>query len=195
MCSSLFWGMQLLTHGSVLETLCLSVGPDTQANGMTADQVILAWSLVLIQGVRRLLETSLLGRSSGSKMWFVHWLLGIAFYLALGVSCWIEGAGMLQMREAVTAIMHFSDHPNISRRLNLHQICHFQHYPSRTESESDHWNSSLYPSIRYPARLPCLPRITTKVHTSDTSHISELHLPSLHCGMPNLSFLGIHSCA
>ena len=27
-------------------------------------------------------------------MWVVHWLLGMAFYLALGVACWIEGAGM-----------------------------------------------------------------------------------------------------
>ena len=33
------------------------------------------------------------GKPSTSKMWFVHWLLGIAFYLAVGVSVWIEGAG------------------------------------------------------------------------------------------------------
>ena len=32
-------------------------------------------------------------KPSTSKMWFVHWLLGIAFYLAVGVSVWIEGAG------------------------------------------------------------------------------------------------------
>lgn len=92
--SSLFWGTQILTKGSVLEFLCHSVGFSTQAKGMAVDQVTLTWSLVAIQGVRRLLETSLLVQSSRSKMWFVHWLLGIAFYLALGVSCWIEGAGM-----------------------------------------------------------------------------------------------------
>ncbi len=63
---------------------------------MTVAQVVVTWSLVTIQGVRRLLETSLLVRSSESKMWFAHWLLGIAFYLALGVSCWIEGAGKLR---------------------------------------------------------------------------------------------------
>ena len=80
--------------GSALETLSQSVGHNTQAKGMTIDQVVLTWSLVTIQGVRRLLETSLLVRSSESRMWFVHWLLGIAFYLALGVACWIEGAGM-----------------------------------------------------------------------------------------------------
>ena len=92
--SSLFWGIQILVKGSALVTLCRSVGTSTQAKGMTIDQVVLTWSLVTIQGVRRLLETSLLGRSSRSKMWFAHWLLGMVFYLALGVACWIEGAGM-----------------------------------------------------------------------------------------------------
>lgn len=91
--SSLFWGIQILKKGFVLETLCQSVGPNIRAKGMTIDQVILTWTLVTVQGGRRLLETSLLVRSSESKMWFVHWLLGILFYLALGVSCWIEGAG------------------------------------------------------------------------------------------------------
>ena len=86
--------MQILVKGSVLETLCQTVGSSSQGEGMTVDQVVLTWSLVSVQGVRRLCETSLLGRPSESKMWFVHWLLGIAFYLALGVSCWIEGAGM-----------------------------------------------------------------------------------------------------
>lgn len=92
--SSLFWGLQILAKGSVLETLCHSVGANTQAKGMTADQILLTWFLVTVQGVRRLLETSLLVKPSASKMWFVHWLLGVAFYLALGVSNWIEGAGV-----------------------------------------------------------------------------------------------------
>ena len=92
--SSTFWGIQILAKGSALVTLCQSVGTNTQAKGMTTDQVVLSWSLVTAQGVRRLLETSLLARSSESKMWFAHWLLGIVFYLALGVTCWIEGAGV-----------------------------------------------------------------------------------------------------
>lgn len=92
--SSFFWGVQILIKGSVMQALCHRFWSSTQAKGMAVDQVVLTWSLVTIQGVRRLLETSLLVKSSGSKMWFVHWLLGMAFYLALGVSCWIEGAGM-----------------------------------------------------------------------------------------------------
>lgn len=92
--SSLFWGLQILAKGSAFETLCQSIEHNTQAKGMTTDQVVLSWSLVTTQGVRRLLETSLLARSSESKMWFIHWLVGIAFYLAIGIACWIEGAGM-----------------------------------------------------------------------------------------------------
>ena len=80
--------------GYLLDTLCQSVGESNRARGMTLDQVVVTWSLVTVQGVRRLLESSFFVKSSGSKMWFVHWLLGIAFYLALGISCWIEGAGM-----------------------------------------------------------------------------------------------------
>lgn len=33
-------------------------------------------------------------KPSASKMWFVHWLLGIAFYVTVGIAVWIEGAGM-----------------------------------------------------------------------------------------------------
>lgn len=102
--SSLLWGLQIVSKGSVLQTLCQSVGSKTPAHSMTVDQVVLTWFLVTVQGVRRLLETSFLAKSSGSKMWFVHWLLGIAFYLALGVSCWIEGAGM-----SYSAFKHFVD--------------------------------------------------------------------------------------
>ena len=92
--SSMFWGLQILVKGYLLDTLCQSVGQSNRAGGMTLDQVVITCSLVTVQGVRRLLESSFFIKSSGSKMWFVHWLLGIAFYLALGVSCWIEGAGM-----------------------------------------------------------------------------------------------------
>ena len=92
--SSLFWGFQILVRGRLLEALCQSVGQSSRARGMTLDQVVITWSLVTVQGARRLLESSFFIKLSGSKMWFVHWLLGMAFYLTLGISCWIEGAGM-----------------------------------------------------------------------------------------------------
>ena len=65
---------------------------------MSADQVLLTWSLMAIQGFRRLMESITLARPSKSKMWFVHWLLGVSFYLAIGIAVWIEGAGMFAER-------------------------------------------------------------------------------------------------
>jgi len=38
----------------------------------------------------------MLARSSQARMWFVHWVLGIAFYLAMGVAIWIEGLPSLR---------------------------------------------------------------------------------------------------
>lgn len=60
---------------------------------MAMEQVFLAWSLMAVQGLRRLCESITLVKPSSAKMWFVHWFVGIAFYLAVGVAVWIEGVG------------------------------------------------------------------------------------------------------
>ena len=91
--SSVFWGVQFVSKGSILELICQSARNNDPKKSMSIDRIALTWTLMSIQGVRRLLESSLLAKSSASKMWFVHWLLGIAFYLAVSVSIWIEGAG------------------------------------------------------------------------------------------------------
>ena len=91
--SSVFWGVQFISKGRALEFICLNAPHADPSRSMTIDQIALTWSLMSIQGVRRLLESSMLAKPSTSKMWFVHWLLGIAFYLAVGVSVLIEGAG------------------------------------------------------------------------------------------------------
>ncbi|KAF2850058.1 hypothetical protein T440DRAFT_113287 [Plenodomus tracheiphilus IPT5] len=51
------------------------------------------WALMLLQGVRRMLESYAYTSSSKSTMWFAHWLLGLAFYLSVNVAIWIEGPG------------------------------------------------------------------------------------------------------
>ena len=56
------------------------------------DQIVLVWSLMTVQGVRRLFESYFVTKHSESRMWFVHWYMGVAFYLAMGVAIWIEGA-------------------------------------------------------------------------------------------------------
>lgn len=60
---------------------------------MFANQAALAWALMSVQGTRRLLESMTISIPSKSKMFIAHWLLGIAFYLAMGVAVWIEVTG------------------------------------------------------------------------------------------------------
>ena len=67
--------------------------PTSSERAMPVVRIILAWALMSAQGVRRLVESAIFAKPSMSKMWFVHWILGIAFYTAIGVAVWIEGAG------------------------------------------------------------------------------------------------------
>jgi len=91
--SSIFWGIQLVTHSSLLQAISVQESrPPSRA--MSFDQVRLTWLLMLVQGMRRLYECVLVSKPSKSSMWFAHWLIGIAFYLAIGVAVWIEGVGM-----------------------------------------------------------------------------------------------------
>lgn len=69
--SSLFWGWKLRLW---------------DADG----QLPVVWALMLLQGVRRLAESSVYTSSSKSSMLFVHWIQGLLFYLAANVAVWVE---------------------------------------------------------------------------------------------------------
>lgn len=64
---------------------------------MSVHQVMICWTLMAAQGARRVYECFVFSKPSSSKMWFVHWLLGIAFYLATGIAIWIEGTGVFSL--------------------------------------------------------------------------------------------------
>ena len=91
--SSLFWGIQIATHGSVLESILNSTRPSDQSLNQSIDRVYLAWFCLLAQGIRRYYETVYVSKASQSKMWVGHYLIGILYYAATGVSVWAEGAG------------------------------------------------------------------------------------------------------
>jgi len=88
-----FWMSQVLTKGAAFRLVTNLGEPESLRNAVSVDQIALTWALMMIQTIRRLFEASFLAKPSTSKMWFVHWLLGIAFYLAMGATVWIEGAG------------------------------------------------------------------------------------------------------
>lgn len=87
--SSIFWAVQFLTHGRAFDLLAshqISKDP-----GMTINQVALVWCFMTLQGVRRLYESITLAKPSQSKMWVGLWLTGMAYYIFIGISIWIEG--------------------------------------------------------------------------------------------------------
>jgi 3-oxo-5-alpha-steroid 4-dehydrogenase 3 len=94
--SSLFWAMQILLQGRVFDMVLawqqdVSSGKEDGSPGMTADQVAVMWLLMMMQGARRLYESVLLTKPSQSKMGWMHWLLGMGFYLVMGIAIWVEG--------------------------------------------------------------------------------------------------------
>lgn len=99
--SSVFWAFQLLSKGFAFQLVSGHVRSTNASSSMTVDQVALTWGLMTVQGIRRLYESSTLGESSTSKMWFTYWLLGMTFYLAFGVALWIEGTPAILVSESV----------------------------------------------------------------------------------------------
>lgn len=90
--SSLFWAQQIATRGFALEFLAkLYKGSSFKHPAMNAMQVMIVVVLMGIQGSRRLYECITLSKPSTSKMSGPAWILGILFYLVMGVTVWVEG--------------------------------------------------------------------------------------------------------
>lgn len=108
--SSLIWLTEVLRKGLLFDTLAsdsLSYG----YGSMTLSQTKLAWLLMFLQGSRRLYESLTLSSSSSkssiSKMWIGHWVIGAGFYVATGIAVWVEGAGKssLLSNKATTQVL------------------------------------------------------------------------------------------
>ena len=91
--SSVFWAFQILNKGNILRSVASITDGSDSAQSMSINQIFLLWLFMLLQGIRRLLESVFVTKTSASKMWIVHYVLGIGFYMIMGVSIWIEGAG------------------------------------------------------------------------------------------------------
>ncbi|KAF3006654.1 hypothetical protein E8E13_008225 [Curvularia kusanoi] len=118
------------THFYVLSAACsLFWGWRLQIWSASA-QLQVVWSLMLLQGIRRMLESNAYTSSSQSRMWFAHWLLGLLFYLSINVAIWIERpAGHLTSWSSATLV------PAI---LTAHLLQHSYHaylYRLRTENK------------------------------------------------------------
>lgn len=87
---SIFWAYQLLISGIAFRFLSSLSTTDTQAS-MTLNQVLLVWLMMMLQGCRRFYECTTLLKPSAAKMPISSWALGIAFYVIVSVSVWVEG--------------------------------------------------------------------------------------------------------
>lgn len=109
---SAFWAWQFLGKGAVMGWLAerqragssavearkaaaamMREGGEADAIKAELGRVFAAWIMMALQGSRRLYETLFVMRTGASRMWFVHWALGLAFYAVMSLSIWIEGSG------------------------------------------------------------------------------------------------------
>ncbi|KAK8049294.1 3-oxo-5-alpha-steroid 4-dehydrogenase [Apiospora phragmitis] len=93
-CSSLFWAAQYMSDGAIITFMARTQAKSLRSS-MTTNQAMLTWLLMLMQGCRRLFECFAILRPSTSKMWIVHWVLGMAYYSCINVSVWIEASASL----------------------------------------------------------------------------------------------------
>jgi len=94
---SVFWLVQYFGDSAVLRSIA-STQAAAQQLSATSGQVALGWSMMFLQGARRVYEQWTIIRPSKSTMWVVHWLLGLLFYLTISVSVWVEGSRMTSPR-------------------------------------------------------------------------------------------------
>jgi 3-oxo-5-alpha-steroid 4-dehydrogenase 3 len=80
---------------------------------MSLTQVVICCALLFLQGSRRLWECISFSKTSSSRMWFVHWALGLGFYLAAGVAIWIEGSRALLLNDFSIAHFQMTNAPSL----------------------------------------------------------------------------------
>ncbi|KAF1938537.1 hypothetical protein EJ02DRAFT_457799 [Clathrospora elynae] len=121
---SLFWGWQLRLW---------------DAGGSQS----LVWALMLLQGVRRMLESYAYTSTSKSRMWFAHWVLGLLFYVTINVAIWVETPGG-----------QLGDWALVPAVLTAHALQHTYHdylYRLRTENKDYQLPShTLFPNLLCP---------------------------------------------
>ncbi|KAK3391974.1 hypothetical protein B0T20DRAFT_396588 [Sordaria brevicollis] len=103
---SVLWVWQFVTEGRVLRGVASHQPQAALPSGgeVTLGQVALAWTMMFLQGSRRLYEDWLTHGKSKSTMWIVHWVLGLSYYLVTSVAVWVEGSGAILDYQSTGAI-------------------------------------------------------------------------------------------
>lgn len=88
-----FWAWQYFTRGLVLRSI-ITWQDRAGGSSMTLEQVFVAWLFMALQGSKRLYESLFVFKPGSSPMWFIHWALGLSYYIAISLAVWIEGSSM-----------------------------------------------------------------------------------------------------
>jgi len=88
---SIFWYLQISINGRAFAAIVYLQSSADHAPSVSSMKVALTWSLLTFQGVRRLYESITLAKPSQAQMWIGHWLIGIAFYVAMSLAAWVQG--------------------------------------------------------------------------------------------------------
>lgn len=173
---SLFWAVQIISKTSLVVALCRN---SRSGGTMSMNQIVLTWSLMAAQGVRRLIESITLGKASASKMWFVHWILGTVFYVAMSVAVWIEGAGTLLTLINTLHSLGLADSIFSSRYHPASRVTSPRNYLFRTNCADDARCTFVHHGIWHSARLPHVPSITSQIHAPRSSDLSYNDISAL----------------
>ncbi|KKZ58469.1 hypothetical protein EMCG_00960 [[Emmonsia] crescens] len=94
--SSILWGTQIYFKGPLFRAVSSAIREENTQKSMSRNQIVLCWTLLLIQSIRRLYECISMAKPSQSKMWFPHWIVGLAYYVAMGMAIWVEGIPVIR---------------------------------------------------------------------------------------------------
>ncbi|PGH17328.1 hypothetical protein AJ79_01212 [Helicocarpus griseus UAMH5409] len=106
--SSILWGAQIYFKWPLFEAVSSTIREENTQTPMSRNQILLCWALLLFQGVRRLYECMSIVKPSDSKMWFPHWIIGLAFYVAMGMAIWVEGIPTIRASDSLLRDVRYS---------------------------------------------------------------------------------------
>lgn len=98
---SAFWAWQFFTQGDVMKWIAEKEASLTDGSIRLKDagyatslgRILVAWTMMAMQGSRRLYECGFVLKPGKSRMLVVHWALGLLFYAFISVAIWVENSG------------------------------------------------------------------------------------------------------
>ncbi|CAE7014738.1 hypothetical protein HRS9139_02416 [Pyrenophora teres f. teres] len=101
------------------------------------------WALLLLQGVRRMLESFAYMSTSKSTMSVAHWLMGLVFYLSINMAIWVE--------TPANHVLHWALVPAVVVAQVLQHSYHAHLYRLRTQNTDYQLPSHpLFPNLLCP---------------------------------------------